>query len=163
MQEDFEYMKYSCAAAHKYNSHDTLSCICHITVMKLIHAILGIGAASLLPTALAQQPASKEVRPYIITIASDVKPIAKDDLRYPYLAGSKNIEGACQVTFTISTAGEADAVRVGACTSEIFRAAAKANVERMTFAPRSTAMDNVRMNISWSFDHTANIHTASLN
>jgi len=119
--------------------------------MKLIHAILGLGAASLLPTALADEPASKEARSYAITIASEVKPLAEPDLRYPFWAGARDIQGSCDVTFTISTAGEADAVRVGACTSDVFRRSAKATVEKMRFAPRASAEDGVSMVISWAF------------
>ncbi len=128
--------------------------------MKLIHAILAVSVASLLPTAVAQEPASKEARPYRITIASDVKPVSSEDVRYPYMAGSRSLEGACDVTFAISPAGHADAIRVQDCTSDMFREAAKKNVERMSFAPRSAGVDNVKMNIAWSFD-TA-IRTASL-
>jgi TonB family protein len=128
--------------------------------MKLIHAILGLSVASLLPTAVAQEPASKEARPYRITIASDVKPVVSENVRYPYMAGSRNLEGACDVSFAISRAGRADAIRVEACTSDMFREAAKKNVERMAFAPRASATDNVRMNIAWEFD--TDVRTASL-
>lgn len=128
--------------------------------MKLILAIVGLSVASLLPTAVAQEPASKEARPYRITIASDVKPVSSEDVRYPYMAGSKNLEGACDVTFAISASGRADAIRVEDCTSDMFRSAAKANVERMAFAPRASAQDNVRMNIAWAFD--TDVRTASL-
>jgi len=129
--------------------------------MKLIHAILMAGAASLLPSALADEPASKEARSYAITISSEVSPLAEPDLRYPYTAGSKGIEGSCDVTFTISTAGEADAIRVDACTAEVFRRSAKATVEEMRFAPRATAQDGVSMKINWAFDE-ARMQTASI-
>lgn len=128
--------------------------------MKLIHAIVGLSVASLLPSAFAQEPASQEARPYRITIASDVKPVSSEDVRYPYMAGSKNLEGACDVTFAISPAGRADAIRVEDCTSDMFREAAKANIQRMSFAPRTAAKDNVRMNIAWAFD--TDVRTASL-
>lgn len=129
--------------------------------MKLIHAILVAGAASLLPSALADEPSSKEARSYAITISSEVSPLAEPDLRYPYTAGSKGIEGFCDVTFTISTAGKADAIRVGACSSEVFRRSAKATVEHMRFAPRTAAQDGIAMKINWAFDK-AGLQTASI-
>lgn len=138
-----------------------LSFICHITVMKLIHAILVAGAASLLPSALADEPASKEARSYAITISSEVSPLAEPDLRYPYMAGSKGIEGSCDVTFAISPQGKADAIRVGACSSDVFRRSAKATVEQMRFAPRAAAQDGVAMKINWAFDE-ARMQTASI-
>lgn len=131
--------------------------------MKLTHAIFGLGAASLLPTALAQAPASPEALPYTITIRSDVTPVAFEGHRYPAYAGAERLEGACEVTFAISTAGKADGIDVGACTSNAFRRAAKAAVEGMSFAPREKAIDGIRLNIAWKFDREAGIHTASLN
>lgn len=136
--------------------------MCHITVMKLIHAILGAGAASLLPSALADEPASKEARNYAITIASEVKPLAEPDLRYPAWAGARDIQGSCDVTFTISTAGKPDAVRVGACTAEVLRRSAKATTEKMRFAPRATASEGASMRITWTLENPA-LQTASLN
>jgi len=130
--------------------------------MKMIHAILGVGAASLLPSALAQEPVSKEARGYAITIQSEVKPVAEPALRYPAYAGSRALEGSCEVTFAISTAGEADAIRVGACSSEAFRRSAKASVEQMRFAPRTAALARASMQISWTFEDLA-VQTASLN
>jgi TonB family protein len=130
--------------------------------MKLIHAILGVGAASLLPSALAQEPASKEARGYAITINSEVKPVAEPDLRYPAYAGSRALEGACEVTFAVSTAGQPDAIRVGACSSEAFRRSAKATVEQMRFAPRADALAGASMQIRWTFEDDV-VQTASLN
>lgn len=129
--------------------------------MKLIHVILGVGAASLLPSALAQEPVSKEARGYAITIHSEVKPVAEPDLRYPAYAGSRSLEGSCDVSFAISTAGEPDAIRVGACSSEAFRRSAKSTVEQMRFAPRTTALPNASMQISWAFEDAV-VLTASL-
>lgn len=139
-----------------------MSFIRHITVMKLIHAILGVGAASLLPTALAQEPVSKEARGYAITINSEVRPVAEPDLRYPAYAGSRALEGSCDVTFAISTAGQPDAIRVGACSSEAFRRSAKTTVQQMRFAPRTAVLANASMQISWAFED-ATVQTASLN
>lgn len=129
--------------------------------MKLIHAILVAGAASLLPSALADEPASKEARSYAITISSEVSPLSEPDLRYPYMAGSKGIEGSCDVTFAISPQGKADAIRVGPCSSDVFRRSAKATVEQMRFAPRAAAQDGVAMKINWAFDE-ARMQTASI-
>ncbi len=129
--------------------------------MKMIHAILVAGAASLLPSAMADEPASKEARNYAITISSEVSPVAEPELRYPYWAGSRGIEGTCDVTFTVSTQGKADAIRVGACTSDMFRMSAKSTVEQMRFAPRAAPADGVKMQISWAFD-APRLQTASL-
>ena len=130
--------------------------------MKLIHAILGLGAASLLPSALAQEPVSKEALPFTITIRSDVTPISHEAYRYPVHAGVDRLEGSCEVAFAISTAGKADAIDVRACTSNAFRRAAKSAIERMSFAPREAAIDGVRMTIAWRFDRDAGFETASL-
>jgi hypothetical protein len=130
--------------------------------MKLIHAILGVGAASLLPSALAQEPASKEARGYAITINSEVKPVAEPDLRYPAYAGSRALEGACEVTFAVSTAGQPDAIRVGACSLEAFRRSAKATVEQMRFAPGADTLAGASMQIRWTFEDEV-VQTASLN
>jgi len=129
--------------------------------MKLIHAILVVGAASLLPSALAQQPASQEARPFAISIRSDVKPVAELDLRYPAQAGVQGLEGACDVTFDVSPAGEPDAIRVGACSSEVFRRPAKTTVEQMRFAPRATKLDDAHLKIRWAFEQPG-LQTASL-
>lgn len=130
--------------------------------MKLIHAIFGLGAASLLPSALAQEPVSKEALPFSITIKSDVTPISYEAYRYPAYAGVERLEGSCDVAFAISPAGKPDAIDVQTCTSNAFRRAAKSAVERMTFKPRQTAVDGVRMSIVWSFDRERGFETASL-
>lgn len=127
--------------------------------MKLIHGILGVGAASLLPAALAQEPAAK---PFVITFLSDATPVAHAEYRYPTRAGVHGIEGACDVTFAISTAGKADAIRVGACTSDIFRHAAKATVEGMSFTPRAAVSDGVTATIRWTMPSDPAVRTASL-
>lgn len=128
--------------------------------MKLIHAILGVGAASLLPTALAQEPAGK---PFVISFESSATPIAQAEHRYPTRAAVRGIEGACNVRFTISTAGQADGIRVGECTSEVFRRSAKMTVEKMSFAPRASATQGVTATIRWAMPKDAQVHTASLN
>jgi TonB family protein len=129
--------------------------------MKLIHAILGAGAASLLPSALAQEPASFEARSYAITISSEVQPVAGQSLRYPGYAGVRSLEGSCEVTFAVSTAGQPDAIRVGACSSETFRRSAKSTVQQMRFAPRATPLDGATMKINWAFEEPG-LQTASL-
>ena len=126
--------------------------------MKLIHAILGVGAASLLPTALAQEPGGQ---PYTISVASDAQPIAHAEYRYPNYAGVRGLEGACEVSFVISKAGKADAIRVGACTSDVFRRAAKSTVEGMTFAPRAAATTGATATIRWRMPEPQ-LRTASL-
>jgi TonB family protein len=126
--------------------------------MKLIRAILGVGAASLLPAALAQEPAAK---PFLITVSSDAKPISHAEYRYPSYAGARDLEGVCEVTFAISTAGRADAIRVGACTSDAFRRAAKSTVEGMKFAPRAAVTTDATATIRWRMPDPQ-VRTASL-
>lgn len=127
--------------------------------MKLIHAILGVGAASLLPTALAQEPAGK---PFLITVSSDASPVSHAEYRYPVYAGVRGLEGACEVSFAISTAGKADAIRVGDCTSDVFRRAAKSTVEGMTFAPRASVTESATATIRWMMPEPQ-LRTASVN
>ena len=129
--------------------------------MKLIHAILGVGAASLLPTALAQTPSSPDARPFTVAFSSDIAPLDHADLRYPSYAGVRNLEGSCEVKFAVNTAGKADAIRVGQCSSDVFRGAAKKTVEAMRFAPRDSTIDNARMKIRWTMGDPA-VRTASL-
>src|SRR5262245_6410924 len=138
-----------------------MSFICHVIVMKLIHAILGVGAASLLPTALAQEPAS-DAKPFLITFSSDASPVSHAEYRYPSWAGARGMEGKCDVSFTITTSGRPDAIRVGACTSDIFRRAAKSTVEGMSFAPRTVAVSDVGASIRWTMPTEPRMRTASL-
>ena len=129
--------------------------------MKLIHTIL-VGAASLLPTALAQTP-SEDAKPFVITVNSDASPISHVEYRYPSYAGIRGLEGACDVTFAISTAGKADAIRVGACTSDVFRGAAKKTVEGMTFSPRAAVTADAKATVRWTIQsNDARMKTASL-
>jgi outer membrane biosynthesis protein TonB len=137
-----------------------MSFACHITVMKLIHTILGVGAASLLPTALAQEPAAKA---FVITVSSEATPVSHAEYRYPSYAGVRGLEGACEVSFAISAAGKPDAIRVGACTSDVFRRAAKTTIKGMTFAPRAAASNGVAATVRWAMPSEARMATASLN
>ena len=91
-----------------------------------------------------------------------MKPIAEPDLRYPAYAGSHALEGACEVTFAVSTAGQPDAIRVGACSLEAFRRSAKATVEQMRFAPGADTLAGASMQIRWTFEDEV-VQTASLN
>ena len=135
--------------------------MCHLTVMKLIHVAFGLVAASLLPTASADEPALKG-KPFTISFASDVAPVKAVDVRYPSYAGISGQEGACDVTFVINPAGEPDAIRVGQCSSEKFRRSAKEAVKSMSFAPK--AQTDVHMKIRWTMDKAAEqVRTASLN
>jgi TonB family protein len=128
--------------------------------MKLIHLALGVAAASVLPSAAADEPVSP--KPFTLTLTSDLSPASKPDLRYPSHAGMQGLGGACDMSFTVSTEGKADAIRVSACTSDVFRRAAKKAVEDMSFAPRSTPLDNARMRIQWTLNESQ-VSTASLN
>jgi TonB family protein len=128
--------------------------------MKLIHVAFGLVAASLLPTASADEPALKG-KPFTISFASDVAPVKTVSVRYPSYAGVSGQEGACDVTFVITPTGEPDAIRVGACTSEKFRRSAKEAVKSMSFAPK--AQTGVQMKIRWAMDPAVErVRTASL-
>jgi outer membrane biosynthesis protein TonB len=122
-----------------------------------------VGAASLLPTALAQTPA-EDAKPFVITVNSDANPISHVEYRYPSYAGVRSLEGACDVTFVISTAGKADAIRVGACTSDVFRGAAKKTVEGMRFSSRATVTEGAKATVRWTIQsNDARMKTASIN
>ena len=117
--------------------------------MKLIHGIVAAGVASVLPTASADERA-KEPRPFAIAFASEVSPVAYEEVRYPSYAGARNLSGNCEVTFAISATGEPDAIRVGACSSDAFRSAAKTTLQAMTFARRDALAEGVQMEIRWT-------------
>ncbi|HEV7689219.1 MAG TPA: energy transducer TonB [Hyphomonadaceae bacterium] len=127
--------------------------------MKLIHIAFGLVAASLLPTATADEPASKG-KPFSISFASDVAPVSHTDFRYPSYAGVRDLAGSCDVTFDISAKGAAEAIDVSACSAHIFHSAAKNVVKDMTFAAK--AQSGVKMKINWKMNEAA-IKTASLN
>lgn len=128
--------------------------------MKLIHVALGVVAASLLPTASADEPAKP--KPFIISFSSDVMPVSHGIATYPTYAGARDLTGMCEVTFAVNTSGKADAIRVGACTSEGLRRSAKKTVETMTFAPRAAPLDHVSMQIRWAIYNDAPVKTASI-
>lgn len=128
--------------------------------MKLIHVVLAAAVAGVMPVASADERA--EPKPFTIAISSEVTPVSYGDVRYPSYAGARGLEGSCAVSFTISLAGKADAIRVGECSSDAFRGGAKAAVEAMDFGPRAAVLDHVRMNIRWSLNEPALMHTASL-
>lgn len=129
--------------------------------MKLIRAIVAAGAANLLPSAFADEPATP--KPFVITVSSDAAPVSHVEYRYPTYAGVRGLEGACDVTFAISTVGKADAIRVGACTSDVFRSAAKKTVEGMSFSPRAAATAGATATIRWAMPSDARVRTANLN
>lgn len=129
--------------------------------MKLLHLMVAAAVTSVLPAAWADERAREPI-PFAIAFSSDIDPVAHADFRYPILAGSRNLSGSCAVSFAISVNGEPDAIRVGACSSDVFRLAAKSTVKAMTFAPRVTAIDNVMMEIRWTIGEQALLRTASL-
>lgn len=128
--------------------------------MKLLHAMFALGVASVLPSASADERA--EPKPFAIAFNSEIRPVAHAELRYPSLAGARDLSGSCSVSFAISKAGEPDAIRVGECSSEVFRQAAKSTVEGMTFAPRAEGIDNVKVDIRWTLGEPGVTHVASL-
>lgn len=148
------------AALQTAEASDEPSSVCHLTFMKLLHALLVVGAASVLPTASADERAQAP-KPFTIAFSAEIAPLSHGELRYPAYAGARNLSGSCEVSFAISTAGKPDAIRVGKCSSEAFRFAAKATVSSMRFAPRASVVDDVVLEIRWTLDQPA-IHTASL-
>jgi hypothetical protein len=67
------------------------------------------------------------------------------------------------VTFAISTAGKADAIRVGACTSDVFRGAAKKTIEGMSFSPRASVTTGATATVRWAIQSSdPRVKTASL-
>ncbi len=128
--------------------------------MKLIHIVLAASVAGVMPVASADERA--QPKPFTIAISSEVTPVSYGEVRYPSYAGVRNLEGSCAVTFAIDVSGKADAIRVGACSSEVFRAGAKSAVEAMDFGSRRAGIDNVKMTIRWSMNESAEIQTASL-
>jgi hypothetical protein len=128
--------------------------------MKPIHVIVAASVAGVMPVASADERA--EPKPFTISISSEVAPVSYGEVRYPSYAGARGLEGSCAVSFTISLAGKADAIRVGECSSEVFRGGAKAALEAMDFGPRDTVIDHVRMSIRWSLNEPARLQTASL-
>jgi hypothetical protein len=128
--------------------------------MKLIHVVLAALVAGVMPVASADERA--QPKPFTIAISSEVTPVSYGEVRYPSYAGARGLEGSCAVAFTISLAGKADAIRVGACSSEAFRGSAKAAVEAMEFGARDTVLGDVQMKIRWSLNEPARLHTASL-
>ncbi|OYX49991.1 MAG: hypothetical protein B7Y90_05695 [Alphaproteobacteria bacterium 32-64-14] len=128
--------------------------------MKLIHIVLAASVAGVMPAAFADERA--QPKPFTIAISSEVTPVSYGEVRYPSYAGARDLEGDCAVTFTIAVSGKADAIRVGECSSDVFRAGAKAAVEAMDFGARSAVIDRVHMKIRWSLNEPTQIHTASL-
>lgn len=128
--------------------------------MKLRHIILAASVAGVMPVASADERA--QPKPFTIAISSEVTPVSYGDVRYPSYAVTRDIEGSCAVSFSIALSGKADAIRVGECSSDVFRTGAKAAVEAMDFGPRSAVIDGVQMKIRWSLNEPAQMHTASL-
>lgn len=113
-----------------------------------------------MPSALADERA--QPKPFTIAFSSEVTPVSHEELRYPAYAGVRSLSGSCDVSFAISKAGEPDAIRIGSCSSDAFRTAAKATVEAMLFAPRTEGIDNVRMEIRWNVGEPVALRTASI-
>ena len=128
--------------------------------MKLIHVAFGLVAASLLPSASADEPALKG-KPFTISFASDVSPVSHPDFRYPSYAGVRDLQGL-RCDFDIIATGKAEAVDVVGCSAHIFHRSGATNVVKsMTFAPK--AQSGVKMKIRWNVERTPRIKTASLN
>jgi TonB family protein len=105
-------------------------------------------ALALAPPALAEV-GKDGARPYAITFKSEVAPILHPDYAYPRVAGNRGVEGQCDVEFVVSAAGKADAIRVQACSSDLFRDAAKRAVEQTPFQATGSAREGVRATIHW--------------
>lgn len=118
--------------------------------MKQIHMAL-LAATVIAPSAVAEGKDSQPT-PFSIVVSSPVAPESHPDYRYPYLAGRKGIDGACEVSFSITPSGQAQGVRVVSCSSEIFANAAESVVKTMAFErgaqPRTAVVAKIRWDIN---------------
>lgn len=129
--------------------------------MKLSFALLGLVAASVMPTATAfAQSPENQPRPFAVRMTSDAIPLAHGAVRYPSGAAIRQIDGDCTVRFDVAS-GAASGVEVLACSSDHFRSEAQSVVSGLRFdnAPRQDAV----MNIAWTMTSpTPGMQTAKL-
>ncbi len=117
--------------------------------MKLSSALLGLLAASVMPTATAfAQTSESSPRPFAVRMTSEVTPVSHGEVRYPSGAAMRNVDGSCTIRFDVTGAGAAKDVEVTGCSSDLFRSEAAALVKTLKFDP--TSRENATMNISWT-------------
>ncbi len=118
--------------------------------MKQIHMAL-LAAAVIAPSAIAEGKGSQPT-PFSIVVSSPVAPESHPEYRYPYLAGRKGIDGSCEVSFSITSSGQAQGVRVVTCSSDLFESAAESVVKAMAFErgtqPRNAVVAKIRWDIN---------------
>lgn len=132
--------------------------------MKLIHKLIFVGAASVMPSALAftasaGEPVDTTPIAYSIALNSSVTPMDNSGLRYPAAAAIRGQSGFCDVSFDVAATGETTNVDVQACTSDAFRREAKRIASGLRY---SKPADDVSLRIRWNIEPTAAMTTASL-
>lgn len=132
--------------------------------MKLIHKLIFVGAASVMPTALAStafagEPIDTTPIAYSIALNSSVKPMDNGGLRYPAAAAVRGQSGFCDVRLDVAPTGETANVEVLACTSDAFRREARRIASGLRYGKSA---DDVSLRIRWNIEPTAAITTASL-
>jgi hypothetical protein len=104
---------------------DSFVSLCHKSVMKHASIIACVLAASVMPTAYAEQ-AGDNLAPkaYEIKVQGDVTPTNIMELDYPYASGVKSRSGSCDLSVSLDSMGNIGAVSVDTCSSEDFAAEA---------------------------------------
>jgi TonB family protein len=127
--------------------------------MKLT-CLLVAAAASLLPTALAQEPSAP--KRFAIIVDSEVAPSSHEQMRYPTAAGLRDLDGACRVSFVVDATGRADGMEILSCSSDIFRRAAGNALAAMRFEANAP-VDRIEATIRWQIEPGATtLRTASI-
>ncbi|MEZ5936590.1 MAG: TonB family protein [Hyphomonadaceae bacterium] len=116
--------------------------------MKLLHVTLGLAASCVMPIAAAvAEPQTSDARPYAIEVSSGVQPVSAEEVRYPSGAAMRRQNGSCSLQFDVTADGDAQDVRVLACSSADFRKEALRATRDFSFD--SAAQDAV-MTIRWT-------------
>lgn len=132
--------------------------------MKLSYALLGLAVASVTPTAAAYETevaaiSGKSV-PFAVEIDASHQPATLTQVAYPQAAGLRQMNGDCDVRFSVGDTGATQGVEVTRCSSDLFRAEAQRIVEGMRY---EAAANNVSARISWTIAPAdAVVATASL-
>ena len=135
--------------------------MCHDTVMKLIHILPLAVAASLLPTAMADELPGRD---YAITVKADVAPETHQPISYPYSAGRGGVSGECTLTFDVHADGAIGDVQLRSCSSDAFRREAVRAASGIRFSATAAGVNDARMTIRWDIESDApRLRTASLN
>jgi TonB family protein len=128
--------------------------------MKLIHTLPLALAASLLPSAMADEP---QARDYAITVKADVTPVTYQPISYPYAAGRNAVSGECTLTFDVHANGTVGDVQIQSCSSDLFRREAIKAASGVRFSASTGNLNDARMTIRWDIaDNAPRLRTASL-